>query len=229
MNTIVIGSSREQKLPSLVLEHSIQRHTTAENFSIIHTWDKKFPSPKLPQNRSRTGFSFHRFSIPALAGYEGTGIYLECDQLVMADVRELFSIPFGAFTVLRPANQASVLALDCGRLKWDLQKILDDMDAGVFSYHDLMERLCIVPPEEIGCTIPGEWNSLERFDKERTKNLHYTNMSEQPWRKWGHPLRNLWLDELRLAYKYGRISLETIEEEVRLGFIVPQVLEALAE
>lgn len=220
--TIVIGSSREQKLPSLVLEHSIRKHSSRD-VDIVHTWDMKFPAPKNPKNRSRTGFSFNRFAIPKLAGYGGRGVYLECDQLVFGDVKELLEIPFGGATVLRPKNQAAVLVLDCARLAWDVEAIIQDLDAGKFSYVALMEKMCIEPPANIRHSIPEEWNSLERYTAGKTKNLHYTNMSGQPWRKWGHPLGKLWMTALREAIERGLVTEEIVQEEARRGFVVPQV------
>lgn len=224
--TIVIGSSREQKLPSLVLEYSIQKHAS-EDVKIIHTWDMTFPAPKLAKNQSRTGFSFNRFAIPKLAGYEGLGVYLECDQLVFGDVKELLGIPFKGATVLRPANQAAVLLLDCARLTWDVEKIIESLDKGAFTYHDLMEKMCVEPAKNIQSRIPNEWNSLDQYVPGKTKNLHYTNMSEQPWRKWGHPLKGMWFKVLREAVAEGMIPVATVEEEVKLRYVIPQVREAV--
>lgn len=223
MNTIVIGSSREQKLPSLVLEHTIHKHASSP-VKVIHSYDLKMEEPKRPELRSRTGFSFVRFKIPALVGYQGLAAYLECDQLVFRDVKELFAVPFKGGTVLRPANQAAVLLLDCNRLKWDLPAILANLDAGKFSYKQLMENLCIESPGNIRKTIPETWNSLEKYNPAHTALLHYTQMNIQPWRRWGHPLGNLWMRALRDAMRDARITPETVTEEVRKGYIVSQVL-----
>lgn len=223
MNTIVIGSSREQKLPSLVLEHTIHKHASCP-VRVLHSYDLKMEEPKRPELRSRTGFSFVRFKIPALVGYQGLAAYLECDQLVFRDVKDLFSIPFTGATVLRPTNQASVLLLDCNRLKWDLPKILSDLDAGKFTYKQLMENLCIEIPGNIRKTIPETWNSLEKYIPGATALLHYTQMDAQPWRRWGHPLTHLWMSALRDAMRTSKISIQVVTEEVEKGYVVGQVL-----
>jgi len=223
---VVIGSSREQKLPSLVLEHSILRRAAAPP-RILHTWDRKFPVPKKAGNRSRTGFSFARFAIPEMLGYEGVGAYLECDQLVFRDVAELLGIPFRSAKVLRPKNQASVLLIDCAGVRWDVAQIIRDLDQGKYAYHDLMERLCVVPDASVGRTIPEEWNSLERYEPGRTALLHYTNMAGQPWRRWGHPLGSLWMNELADAVRSKRVAVSIVEEEVAKKHVVPQVLSSL--
>jgi lipopolysaccharide biosynthesis glycosyltransferase len=226
MNTVVIGSSREQKLPSLVLEHTIQKHASAP-VRVLHTYDMTFPVPKDPKNASRTGFSFARFAIPKMVGFEGLGLYLECDQIVFRDVTELFQLPFNGATVLRPKNQASVILIDCNSVRWEVEGVVGGLDAGSYSYSDLMEKLCVEAPFKISCSIPSEWNSLEKYEPGKTALLHYTNMAIQPWRKWGHPLTSLWIGELAEAIKQGKIGLRIVEEEVRSRHVVPQVLEAL--
>lgn len=226
--TVVIGASREQRLPALVLEHSILRRAAAPP-RILHTWNREFPVPKKPENRSRTGFSFVRFAIPEMMGYEGVGAYLECDQLVFRDIAELFAMPFKGAKVLRPKNQPSVLLLDCGALRWDVARIVKDLDEGKYNYADLMERLCVVPRVFISSTIPLEWNSLERYEPGRTALLHYTNMAVQPWRRWGHTLAGLWMRELADGVRTGRIPMAAVEEETARGHAVPQVLATVTK
>jgi hypothetical protein len=226
---ILIGSSREQKLASLVCAYSVRKRSSIPNLAVTHTYDLKFPNGTRPDTRSRSGgFSFNRFGLPKISGYSGRGVYLECDQLIFGDVAELLALPFEGKTVLRPANQASVLVLDCASLTWDVEKIVRDLDAGEYTYEDLMQRLCIEPADRIACTIPPEWNHLEAYKPNWTKNLHYTNMPAQPWRKWGHPLRHLWIDVLKAAVADGTIPWATVQDEVKLGYVVRQVLEAVS-
>lgn len=224
MNTVVIGSSREQKLPSFVLEYTIKKHTTIP-VRVVHTYDMKFPSPKDQKNVSRTGFSFARFAVPEISGFEGLAAYLECDQIVFKDIAELFRLPFNASTVLRPKNQASVLLIDCDHVRWDVENVVAGLDAGSYSYANLMENLCVEAAFKISSSIPGEWNTLEKYEPGKTALLHYTNMAIQPWRRWGHPLGHLWIAELKNAMLSKHISLSMVEEEVRHRYVVPEVLK----
>lgn len=223
MNTIVIGSSCEQKLPSLVLEHTIKKYASID-VKVLHTFELIMPVPERDEDRSRTGFSFNRFAIPWLCGYQGKAAYLECDQIVFRDVKELFDIPFQGATVLRPENQASVLLLDCDRLKWDIEKVIDGLNKRLYTYRDLMENLAIEPADNVRRTIPNEWNSLERYIEGKTALLHYTAMDRQPWRNWGHPLGSLWMEALEDAVHSGSIDRDTVWQEVNLKHIVPEVL-----
>jgi hypothetical protein len=88
--------------------------------------------------------------------------------------------------------------------------------------------VCSQGAKQVRSSIPEEWNSLERYVAGRTKNLHYTNMSGQPWRKWGHPLGKLWIAALREAIAAGLVTKETVQEEVKRHYVVPQVREAVA-
>jgi hypothetical protein len=225
VRTVVVGSSRAQKLPSLVLEYTILKRSSSK-IKIVHTYDMTFPEPSKQELRSRTGFSFNRFAIPAIVGRQGVAAYLECDQIVFKDIDELFGIPFEGATVLRPKNQASVLLLDCPRLNWDVRKIVADLDAGVFGYRSLMEDICIEPKQNIRCFIPEEWNSLEKYIPGKTALLHYTDMNNQPWRRWWpHPLRGIWMNELREAIASGILPLAILQDEVSRGHVVSKVLE----
>jgi hypothetical protein len=221
---VVIGSSAEQKVPSLVLEYTIKKY--APEMRVVHTYDMTFPQPERKEMRSRTGFSFNRFAIPGIMGYQGVGAYLECDQIVFRDVNEIFSIPFNGATVLRTPNQASVLVLDCARLKWKVEEIVRGLDKGRFGYKDLMENLCIEPKEKISGAIPVEWNSLERYEKDKTALLHYTAMNIQPWRNPApHGLRGLWMNELKGAIESGLITLDILKTEVSKRHIIKEVLK----
>jgi Glycosyl transferase family 8 len=50
--------------------------------------------PKDPRQGKRTGFSFARFAIPELAGYQGRALYLDADMLVFNDLAFLWRTPF---------------------------------------------------------------------------------------------------------------------------------------
>lgn len=229
VNSVVIGSDRKQKLAALVTEHTVREHAT-EEYRFIHTYDKTFPEPKKPQNRSRTGFSFARFAVPELAGYQGFALYLECDQVVFQDIGEVFSLWDSSIwaTVLRPRNQTSVLLIDCDHVRWDVERIVELLDAGIFSYSGLMDHLESEAAFKIATTIPGEWNSLERYEAGKTALLHFTNMLAQPWRFHGNPLRKFWVDALKGATAKGRVTSEIIQEEIAMGHVLPDLLKEVA-
>src|SRR5689334_22832572 len=129
---VYVGSQEAQMLAVKVLEFSIRRQASlpVEVFPLHHT-QIEFPLPKDVRNRPRTPFSFQRFYIPALAGFQGRAIYLDSDMQVFRDIRELWTLPFeGAdlLAVREPGEsgrrpQFSVMLLDCDALAWNLSDI----------------------------------------------------------------------------------------------------------
>ena len=72
------------------------------------------------------------------------------------------------------------MLMDCGRLDWDIERIIDEMDNEKYDYEMLMYGLVILKEDELKFGIPFEWNSLEHYDS-GTCLIHYTDMYTQPW------------------------------------------------
>jgi lipopolysaccharide biosynthesis glycosyltransferase len=241
---VYVGADRSQALAVSVLEHSIKRHASLE-VELIPMLDVPIRQPKDPKNSSRTGFSFSRFCIPKLAGYKGKAIYLDADMLVFKDIRPLWEIPFDGAKVIiqrevkheeetvkkegaptRRRKQCSVMLLDCERLDWDIDRIIDGLDDGRYDYETLLYDLAILDDREIKWGIPFEWNSLEYYD-ETTSLIHYTDMYTQPWVSCKNKNGHLWLNEVRLMLQRGILKTEEIEEEVKLGYLRPSLVKDL--
>lgn len=238
---IYVGVDRSQELAVSVLEHSIKRHTTAK-VEIIPMLDLPVPVPKDPRNGQRTGFSFSRFCIPKLAGYQGKAIYMDADMLVFKDIRSLWNLPFNDAKVLiqsevkhthvsmakanAPAvrkKQCAVMLLDCSRLDWDVNKIVQGMDERHYTYDQLMSELCVLSEDEIGYAVPFEWNSLEYFDK-NTCLIHYTDMGTQPWVSTKNPNGFVWFSEVRDMLADGSLSWAQLEKEIEYGYFRPSLV-----
>ena len=238
---IYIGADRSQALAVKVLEHSIKRHTTRD-VQVIPMIDMPVRLPKDSQNAPRTGFSFSRFCIPKLASYSGKAVYLDADMLVFKDIGGLWEIPFdGAKVVIqkeikheqktlaKPGSprqrqkQCSVMLMDCERLDWDIERIIDEMDSGNYNYEMLMHDLVILRDDELKYGIPFEWNSLEYYDSE-TCLIHYTDMYTQPWTSCENENAYLWLKEVSLMLRDGALKLAEIEREIELGFLRPSLV-----
>lgn len=239
---VYVGADRSQLLAVSVLEHSIKRHTTA-NVEVFPMLDLPVPTPKDPANWQRTGFSFSRFHIPKLAGYQGKAIYMDADMQVFQDIRELWELPFEGSSVLvqkevkhasltakkenapeTRQKQCSVMLLNCSELKWDVCDIINDLDNGKYTYQQLMGELCILPEDKVGYSIPFEWNSLEYFDADQTRLIHYTDMGTQPWASTKNGNGNVWFQELRDMLSQGAITFSQIIEEIKLGYFRPSLI-----
>lgn len=244
---VYVGADRSQWIGVRVLEYSIRRHTKCQ-VEVYPMVDLPVPVPKDAAQDQRTGFSFSRFCIPKLAGYQGRAIYMDADMLVFKDIRELWELPFGPAHVLiqeelnesesrtrgkkgapsKRIKQSSVMLLDCDRLQWDIEDIVRRIDAKEFDYAGLMYELRLVPEEHVGYSIPFRWNSLEHFDSD-TCLIHYTDMRTQPWVNSLNPHGPLWVNELSLALADGFVTLDQVEQEIDLGYARPSLLVDLLD
>jgi len=241
---IFVGADRSQLLAVKVLEFSIKRRTEMA-VAVRSMHDLDLPDPKDVRQGKRTGFSFTRFAIPKLAGYRGRALYLDADMLVLRDLRELYAIPFDGAKVhvqeelpdharkpdkaaapKQRVKQCSVMLLDCAALDWEAERIIAGLD-GDYTYEELMQQLCILKPEEVGYGVPFAWNSLETYEPGRTGLIHYTDMPTQPWVYAANRNGFLWLNEVRDMLAQGALARAEIEEEIRLGYFRPSLLQEL--
>jgi hypothetical protein len=230
---IFIGTDETQMLGARVFEYSVRKHATLP--AVFDTMQQvQAPMPKDLKNQPRTHFSFSRFAIPQLAGYQGRAVYVDADMLVLRDFRELWETPFEGATVLyaRPSTprrpkQFSVMLLDCDRLRWNLEAIVAGLDAGDYDYQQLMGELCIEPAERVRPALPPEWNSLEAYVPGQTALIHYTDMFKQPWVSLRNRHVHLWVGYLREALDDGFITMEEVRREVERGHARPSLLSQL--
>jgi hypothetical protein len=113
----------------------------------------------------------------------------------------------------------SVMLLDCERLDWDIDRIVGGLDAGEYTYEQLMFDLCVVDPAEIGDDVPPAWNHLEHYEPGVTKLLHYTVVPTQPWKNDVNPLRDLWMPDFREAKAAGIVKEDEVQRLARAGHV----------
>jgi len=229
---VYVGSQEEQMLSVKVLEYSIRRYASmTTKVTPLHRAGIEFAMPRDAKNRPRTPFSFQRFAIPTLADYKGRAIYCDSDMQVFRDIRELWTLPFdGADLLACPAQdgssrrpQFSVMLLDCERLRWTPQSVVDALDCGEIDYQQVMFEMALA--KTVKATIPPSWNSLEHFEPGRTALLHYTDMNTQPWVYRYNRCGDLWIRELIAAVKDGFISVDEVREHVQRGWVRPSLLQ----
>lgn len=228
---VYVGAVHTHRLMFEVLRWSIRRHTrrTVDVFNIGELLGPTPPLPSKPENRPVTPFSFHRFAVPMLAGWQGRAIYLDSDQLVLRDIAELHDLPmrFGV-RLLRRAEHgrdgrtsihaSSVMLLRCDRLRaWSPQRIADDLDSGRYSYPALMK----LKPVWLKGSFSAQWNALDHFEPQRTGLLHYTRRSAQPWLARNHPFETPWFEALYSGLDAGEVSAEAVEFAVANQYVRP--------
>jgi hypothetical protein len=239
---IFIGADDDEVVAARVLEHSIRANTTWP-VEVTYLNQLELPTPRDPENRGGTKFSFTRFAIPSLCGFRGRAVYLDSDMQVFGDIAELAEIPFDGKAVLctdqqvipsfshgfHTGRQMSVMVLDCERLPWDAGDIIRGLDEKKYTYLELMFDLCIVDPDLVADTLPEAWNHLERYVPGETRLLHYTNAPTQPWRSRDNVLREVWMSAYREAVRTGVVPPEEVEAGVASGHLLYELTAVLPQ
>lgn len=188
------------------------------------------PAWEIPEDLHQgTGFSFRRFLIPQACLYRGRAIYLDADQIVLADIGELWDMleanPNADLACTfqtdkfnhSPAPQTSVMVMNCERCLWEPEEIYnwqrqsnDDREWYSKIMH-LQEPAWPYWQDE--APLETHWNHFnERRDD--TKLLHFTREHQQPWYWPGHRHKDLWRDELLAAMRKGYVQPEEIKAAV---------------
>lgn len=238
MIKIYIGLDNSQLLPAKVLEYSIIKNTN-EIIQIKHLNNLKIPVPKDKKNKPKTGFSFGRFCIPQLNGFSKRAIYLDADMIVFDDIVKLWNVNLKNKSLLLKRidfktnnknedsrigkKQISVMLLDCSKLDWKIEKIVEDLDKDIFSYDELMQDLILEKEENILTNLPITWNSLDYFDQ-NTSLLHFTNLKTQPWVNSKNNNKYIWNSLLREMINKNIITIDEIFENINLGFVRPSLI-----
>lgn len=93
MLDIFVGYDAKETVAYHVACHSIlERATQPVRFTPLHLDNL---GPRMRRERhalQSTAFSFSRFLVPALSGFSGWSLYLDCDMLARADIAALFAL-----------------------------------------------------------------------------------------------------------------------------------------
>lgn len=230
---VFVASTAAEWLPTRVLEFSIQEASALPvQLNRIASFERSIPMPRELHNRPRTPFSFQRFLIPELCDYQGRAIYLDADMQLFTDIGALWNAPMDGHELLAVREgtegrkgQFSVVLLDCARLQWRIESIVQGLDQGRYTYEQLMHEMCVAG--SVGRTLDPGWNSLEKYEPGRTLLLHYTDMDTQPWVSLNNPLAHLWVECLRRAIGAGFITEEELAREIAAGHVRPSLMEEL--
>lgn len=151
---------------------------------------------------------------------------------VFKDIRGLWTHPFNESDLLytnthddKSRSEFSVMFLDCSKLKWNINEIVQLLDRGAINYEQLMFKMCIAgdPKPDIDYT----WNSIEKYEENKTALIHYTYMKYQPWTSTENKLCYLWVGELIEAVKEKFISIDYIKEHIAKGYVRPSLLSQI--
>jgi hypothetical protein len=227
---VFVAATLAEWLPTKVLEFSmLESSERPVRVSAIASFNNRIPVPRDSHNRPRTPFSFQRFLIPEICGFEGRAIYLDADMQVFADIDALWSAPMDGHDLLAVSEgtagrkgQFSVMVLDCERLRWRIADVVRGLDEGRYTYEQLMYEMCVAA--SVGRTLDPAWNSLENYVPGSTRLLHYTDMNTQPWVTTENRLGQLWTACLKRAITAGFVTLDDLAREIAQGHVRPSLM-----
>jgi len=243
---VFIGSGEASRLERKTLIHSLRAHSRRDLdvyvFNGTHNAIERNDAPPVPaplplaiKYRNVTEFSNYRFLIPEICGHQGRAIWLDSDTVCLADIGELFDVPMDGHDFLAradadtargsPAFALSVMVIDCGRCRFDLERYFMEIDAGLYTSEDLHRMtpaFLTRHPFHIGRLDP-DWNVFDRHDA-HSKLVHYTNLRTQPWKYAGHPFGELWFRWFRAAMAAGALTPRDVELSIDRGYVRPDVL-----
>ena len=138
-----------------------------------------------------TPFSGFRWGIAEACQFKGRALYTDVDMINFRDISEVFNLnmfdkPFAARLASRfKGFQPCFMLIDCERAK----KFLDSKEqimSDKFSHNKYMSKFLKKPVyrhSKFFAEIDPRWNCLdgETLELEEIFQLHFTNMSTQPW------------------------------------------------
>jgi hypothetical protein len=172
MLRIFIGYDPRQAVAYQVLHHSILMRSSRP----VAVCPLVLAS--LPISRSGlTPFTYSRFLVPWLSGYQGWALFLDLDMLVLEDIAKLFALADDRYAVMVTKNpikmeRSSLILFNCGHAA---NRILEP------HYVDNPE-ICRSPhifdwlSDELVGDLPAEWNHTVGYDRPRSdaKLVHFT-------------------------------------------------------
>lgn len=186
IKVFVGASARNEDLESqLVLHHSLLKHTTSD---VSIEWMRQSASGPYAGwkcEASRTPFSSFRWSIPAMCGYQGKGIYIDSDFVLMADISELWHQPIpGVFLAKvgkKGLHKTCCMLFDCAKAKGhvpDLSALrsMEDPQGRMMQYFTARPSLY--------SGFDGDWNAIDLkgyddINDPRIKAIHYSRVEHQ--------------------------------------------------
>lgn len=228
---VFVGGGIEHWLPTQVLRSSILRRTSRPVDVVpLREVEQRITIPPERQRKCPTSFSLQRFLIPEACQFQGKGIYVDSDQVVLADIGGLWDTPFpeGAQVLTTGGWQSAVILIDCAKAQWRIGELCKRLDDG-FPYNKLSSLKFMKESQVVGALDP-RWNCMDKLPKNGDPFLvHYTDMAAQPWAKRGHPLGDIWVNELLRTIEAGHVSKADVVREIESGHVRPSLRAVIGE
>lgn len=216
---IFVGSEPGNEDAEIALEYSLRKTTSGPwsltwmsdgiPCSLWQHWNKGRDCRKQNTRRGwKTNFSAFRWAIPELCDFAGRAIYLDVDQIVLKDIRQMWELDMGgcSYLAINPIR-TDVMLLDCTQFAGEWwPRIAEMRPSGRLQQQ---YRKLVNQHTQVGA-LDGIYNCLDGDGySDETRLVHYTEMRTQPWKPFPeairykqHPhaeLRRIWEETLAAA------------------------------
>ena len=202
MINVCIGYDSKEKVAFNVLAYSILRNSTKPvSITPVYLPNLRDDFVRERNNLSSTEFSFSRFIVPHLMNYKGWAVFMDCDQLMLGDIAELWRLRDDKYAVqlckhnytpkedkkflgqvqtkYEKKNWSSFMLMNCNKcheLTPDYVNSATGLQLHQFKW---------LESEELIGELPLEWNWLVDEPgyntKSKVNNIHFTKGG--PWFK----------------------------------------------
>ena len=196
MNRVYIGYDHNEIEAYHVLAHSIIKHAQ-QPVAIIPLKLQQLQMWRERHDLQSTEFSFSRFLVPYLSGYEGWSLFMDCDMLVTRDINEVFALKDERYAVMCTQHDYETTAhvkflgqpnTPYPRKNWSAFMLFNNNACRVLTPRTVntdtglnLHRFTWLDDSQIG-KIPLEWNYLvgeqthypEGRGHKPPANLHWT-------------------------------------------------------
>lgn len=183
--------------------------------SIWQNWNKRRNTREINTDKGwKTNFSSFRWVIPQACNFTGKAIYLDVDQIVLKDIKQMWNLPLNEHWVLAiTQKRTDVMLMNCEKFKheeWPTAPAMRDSGHSQLIHRKRVQRLgSIGPLDKIYNCLDGEG-----YTPGTTRLIHYTIMRTQPWhpapqyiKYESHPLpevESLWYRYYEKAIQFER-------------------------
>ena len=202
MIQIFIGYDSKEKVAFNVLAYSILRNSTKPvSITPVYLPNLRDDFVRERNNLSSTEFSFSRFMVPHLMNYKGWGVFMDCDQLMLGDIAELWRLRDDKYAVQLCKHdytpEEDKKFLDQVQTKYEKKNWSSFMLMNCKKCHELtpdyvnsatglqLHQFKWLESEELIGELPLEWNWLVDEPgyntKSKVNNVHFTKGG--PWFK----------------------------------------------
>jgi hypothetical protein len=173
-----------------------------------------------------TEFSLYRFLLPELCEFRGWALWVDSDIICLQNPLSMFQEIESGLGVYAAKGEKEgswdlgVMLVDCSCVQFNLERWLDLIEQGVFSYSEMMSfspGFLQAVSFKVG-ELPRRFNSHDKTNED-TCFLHYTNLTSQPWKFDGHNEEQQWFMAFKRALDAGDLDEGIIEKSRLRGYV----------